>query len=179
MDKWKTLEKKEISRGKIFRYYDVKRQSPDSGDIGNFDVLSFAHWVNVVAITKEGKFVFVEQYRCGTDRVTLEIPGGAIDRGEDPLVAAKRELREETGYTCEKLVHIGTVEPNPAFQTNLCHTYLVLDAKQTQDQDLDPFEEITIHEFSEKEVREKLKQGEINHALVVAAFFYYDNYLKG
>ncbi len=178
MDKWKTLEKKEITRGKIFRYYDVKRQSPDSGDIGNFDVLSFAHWVNIIAITPEGQYVFVEQYRCGTDRVTLEIPGGAIDSGEDPLVAAKRELREETGFTCEELIHLGTVEPNPAFQTNYCHTYLAKDVKRTENQDLDPYEEITIHELSENEVREKLMSGEVNHALVVAAFFYYDNYLK-
>lgn len=174
MDKWKTLDKKEVSRGKIFRYYEVTRQSPDTGATGNFDVLSFAHWVNVVAITKEGKFVLCEQYRSGTDRVTLEIPGGAIDPGEDPLVAAKRELEEETGYTCEEMIHLGTVEPNPAFQTNFCHTYLAKNCSLTQKQNLDPFEEIIVHEFSKEELDEKLKSGEINHALVVAAMYYYE-----
>ena len=178
MEKWKKLDKKEVSRGKIFRYYEVTRQSPDSGETGKFDVLTFAHWVNVVAVTEEGKFIFAEQYRCGTDRVTLEIPGGAIDHGEDPKNAAGRELEEETGYTCDELIHLGTVEPNPAFQTNLCHTYLAVNAKKTKEQNLDPFEEIEVHEFSREEVLDKVKSGEINHALVVAALYYYDNHIN-
>jgi ADP-ribose pyrophosphatase len=178
MNKWKTLDKEEVSRGKIFRYYQVTRQSPDTGDTGTFDLLSFAHWVNIVAVTEEGKFVICEQYRCGSDRVTLEIPGGAIDPGEDPKVAAARELEEETGYTSDELIHIGTVEPNPAFQTNLCHTYLAKNCKKTKEQNLDPFEEINVHEFSREEIDQKLSSGEINHALVVAAFYYYDNHLK-
>ena len=178
MNKWKTLDKKEISRGKIFRYTEATLQSPDTGDTGKFDILSFANWVNIVAVTGEGKFVMAKQYRCGTDRLTLEIPGGAIDPGEDPLVAAARELEEETGYTAEKFIPLGVVEPNPAFQTNFCHTYLAVNAKKTKDQNLDPCEEIEVLEFSRDEIKEKLKSGEINHALVVAAFYFYDNHIE-
>jgi ADP-ribose pyrophosphatase len=175
MNKWKTLDKKENNRGEIFRYHQVTRQSEDSGDTGTFDVLTFAHWVNVVAVTDKGKFVMARQYRNGTDKLTLEIPGGAIDPGEDPVIAAARELEEETGYTSQKLTLIGTAEPNPAFQTNLCYTYLATGAKKTSVQNLDPCEEIEVVEFSKEEIKQMIKSGEINHALVVAAFYYYDN----
>ena len=176
MKKWKTLEKKNRGRGKIFRYDEVRRKSQDSGESGSFDLLRFSNWVNIIAITKKGNFVLAKQYRHGTDRLTLEIPGGAIEPDEEPAIAAARELREETGYTTnENLILIGTVEPNPAFQTNYCYTYLAQNVVKSKDQDLDELEEIEVVELSEAEVKDKLKSGEINHALVVAAFWYYDN----
>lgn len=175
MEKWTTVKKEEMRGGAIFRYRKVTRKSPDTGAEGHFDVLSFANWVNVIAVTEGGKIVMARQYRNGTDRVTLELPGGAIDSGEDPLSAAARELREESGYTATDFKLIGKVEPNPAFQSNFCYTYLALNAKKTEAQDLDPCEEIEVVEFSKEEVVDLIKKGEINHALIVAAFFYYDN----
>ena len=72
--KWKTLSKKLISKGRIFDYMSVERQSSQSQKIGNFDLLSFNDWVNIIAITKDNKFVLVKQFRHGVDEFTLEIP---------------------------------------------------------------------------------------------------------
>ena len=132
-------------------------------------VLETPNWVNVVAYTKERKIIFVQQYRFGADRVTTEIPGGVIDPGEDAFTAARRELREETGYTTDKWRSLGAVEPNPAFLTNLCHHYLAEEAELTHELELDEGEDIGVIVLSEDEVLEGLRSGQIRHSLVISA----------
>src|ERR1043165_5535777 len=77
------------------------------------------------------ELLFIWQYRHGTDELSLEIPGGVIDPGEEPIEAARRELTEETGYVAESFSLLSVVEPNPALQGNRCHTYLARGAKPT------------------------------------------------
>ena len=77
----------------------------------------------------ENELILVEQYRHGVDNITLEIPGGAVDKGEKSLDAAKRELLEETGHTSSEWVSLGEVQANPAFMTNTCATFLALNCK--------------------------------------------------
>ena len=83
-----------------------------------------ADWVTVVPITAAGRVVMIRQYRHGTGEIGLEIPGGVIDPGEEPLAAARRELREETGYGASELASIGQVAPNPALQDNRCYSFV-------------------------------------------------------
>ena len=71
---------------------------PDGRQNPEFYVLEYPDWVNVIAITEDGKFVMERQYRHGLGKTCFEIPAGVIEEGEDPLDAAKRELMEETGY---------------------------------------------------------------------------------
>ncbi len=75
-------------------------------------------------ITPENEAVFVWQYRHGTDVLSLELPGGVVDAGEEPLDGARRELREETGYAVDELEHLLTVHTNPALQDNVHHTFV-------------------------------------------------------
>ena len=132
-------------------------------------VLETPDWVNVVALTPERRLVVVRQFRFGTGTITTEIPGGVIDPGEDSEHAAKRELREEAGYTAPRWSYLGAVEPNPAFHTNLCHHWLAEDARPTEDQDLDSGEDIAIDTLSLAQVREQIHSGVIRHSLVLTA----------
>ncbi len=132
-------------------------------------VLETADWVNVVAVTSAGKVLTVRQYRFGAAKNTLEIPAGLMERGETPLAAAKRELREETGYTSEKWEYLGWFQANPAFMNNICHAWLALDATQTLAPQLDEGEEIFIAELSLDEIREEIQLGNMRNALSLLA----------
>ena len=160
---WETIESTTGIKSKIFRHRVVKRKSPDSGESGEFDVIDCFNWVNIVALTKDNKVVIVKQYRHGSDSVTLEIPGGAVDTSENPLVAGRRELLEETGYSCESLELIGKVNPNPAFMTNSCFTYLAKECVKTDQQNLDHLEEIDVELYGLSEIKNMINDGSIDH----------------
>lgn len=171
--KWKRLSSEVALRAHVFRYVKVKSESPTTGKVGDFDVVQCLNWVNVVALTKDQKIVLIKQFRHGTEEVTVEIPGGAVHPEEDVLLAAQRELREETGYTSSNWKHIGRVDANPAFMNNYCDTYLALDAEATHPQEFDPFEEIEVYLRDKKDIPQMIKSREITHSLVVAAFYFF------
>lgn len=165
MKKWSQNNKKEILRAHVFKYDTVESRSPDGKKEGVFDIVSCLNWVNVVAIDEKGRFVLVKQYRHGADEITLETPAGAIDRGEDPLNAAKRELEEECGMTSDDWEKLGEVKVNPAFMTNTCYFYLAQNCRYDGQQNFDPLEEIEIETFEESEIEKMIDDGTINHSL--------------
>jgi 8-oxo-dGTP pyrophosphatase MutT (NUDIX family) len=166
---WPKLETRHGEPMVLFRPRWDTLQNPRTEEVMERLVLETPDWVNVVALTTEEKLVCVRQFRFGTGEVTLEIPGGAIDLQEPHEHAARRELREETGYTAESWRYLGFVEPNPAFQTNRCHHWLAKGARRTHDLDLDSGEDITVVELPLSDVRDRVARGEIRHSLVLTA----------
>ncbi len=173
---WKTLSEKLIAETSVFQIWKYRKQSKQSGVSGNFYTMQTTDWINVVAVTPESDMVLIRQFRHGIREFTLEIPGGLVDPGEDPAHAAVRELREETGYTGDEPVLLGTVTPNPAIQTNRCYTYLIQNARRTHDLDLEELEEIEVEFYPAEKVQELLQSGKIHHALVVAGLYWYRLY---
>jgi ADP-ribose pyrophosphatase len=154
----------------IRRYTAV---SPRTGEAGHYVTLEAPDWANVIAITVDGEMLLVRQYRHGVDGYTLEIPAGTVEPGEDPLAAMVRELAEETGYVSEHWTRIGSSHPNPAYQGNVCHHFLALDCRKAGEQHLDAGEDIEIEVLPMPEVSWLIREGTIDQALAIAAFFRY------
>ena len=153
----------------ILRMKRRRMRRPSDGKEGDFFIAEAPLWVNVIAITTDGMVVLVEQYRHGIHEISLEVPGGVADGEGSGLDAAQRELAEETGYSSGRWTFLGSVTANPAIFNNRCEIYLAEDCVRTQEQDLDPFEEIRVVLKSEMEFLDAVRKGEIHHSLAVAA----------
>ena len=158
-----------LERG-VFGVQEVVRRSPRTGRSATYQVLRMPDWANVVAVTPDDEVVLVTQYRHGTDRLTLEIPGGVLEPGEDPALGAARELLEETGFSGGEPVMIGTVHPNPALQDNACTTWLIEGARRTAEPQPDEGEDLQVVLVPSMDIPALLREGRITHSLVVAAF---------
>jgi 8-oxo-dGTP pyrophosphatase MutT (NUDIX family) len=132
-----------------------------------------ADWVNVVAITDDDHVVMIRQYRHGSARVTLEIPGGIVDAGESAAEAAARELVEETGYTPRSVRKLGEVNPNPALFPNRVHTFLAEGCTLTADVHNDEHEETLVVLVPRAELWGRVAAGQVDHAIVLAGLLWY------
>ncbi len=173
MSKWKVLDTKEVLNTPFCRFRIDRCELPDGRIMPKYYVLDFTDWVNIVPVTENGEIVLIRQYRHGSGKSTLEIPGGALDARCDssPQIAAVRELEEETGYTSDQVESLGVHYPNPALQSNQLHTFIAYQCKETMKQNLDPFEDISVELMSVEDVIQKVYSGEINHSLIVASLF--------
>lgn len=180
VEDWEKLASETMADYRIFQARKDTRRSPRTGNIHHFFVLESPDWVNVIPLTADNKVVMIHQFRHGREQVTLEIPGGIVDKeDESPAQTARRELREETGYEVDHVVHIGTVDPNPAFLDNRCYTYLALGARRTHIPQFDGAEDIAVEEIPLDDIPGLVRARRISHALVVAAFYHYENYISG
>jgi 8-oxo-dGTP pyrophosphatase MutT (NUDIX family) len=131
--------------------------------------LAIRDWVNVLAITKEGKAVLIYQDRVGAEENILEAPGGVIETDEniEPKEAALRELEEETGYTSDEMIFLGKINPNPAINTNNVHFYLAKNAyiPVQRNHFPDKYEQTENKLVSIAELKSLVKNNQINHAL--------------
>jgi len=163
---WKVLETSYIRPR-----FRIDKCELGNGNLLDATIFEFRSWANIVALTKDNEVVMVRQYRHGICDVLLEFPGGVVEDGEDPMDGAKRELLEETGYSCSKLIEVAKIYPNPALQTNTLYCYLALDAEEVSAQSLDSGEDIEVQLMPLDELVKMATRGEFQHALMAAVLF--------
>ena len=122
--------------------------------------------------------MLVSQYRAGIKDLTLELPGGGIDKNEDVVQSLFRELREETGYTGSEPVHLYTCYPNPAMQTNRVHFYLLQNCEKTYNTDFDPEEDLTTHLLPLDQLDKAIKSNIFQHAMTLEGLLLFQRWLK-
>ncbi len=177
--KWRIEQERLVRQYPIFSLFEMESTSGiDECKKGSFVYLDCPDWVNVIAITSDQKIVLVEQYRHGIRDITLEIPGGLCEDGESILETGLRELEEETGYVGSRAELIGTIQPNPAYQNNLCHTIVVYDVQRIAEQNLDEHEEIRVHLFPLDSIHELVGARKIQNAMVISALYFFHNIHK-
>ena len=171
--KWKVLKSEYLFRRP---WLTVRRdcvELPDGRQNPEFYVLEYPDWVNVIAITEDGKFVMERQYRHGLGKTCFELPAGVIEEGEDPLDAAKRELMEETGYGEGTWRKIMTVSGNSSTTDNLSHCYVAEGVRKISGQHLDSTEDLEIVLLDTAQVKDLMVNDQIKQALMAAPLWRY------
>lgn len=119
----KPLTEETTWTGRIFSISRLHVELPDGREAVR-DVVRHPGAVAVVALTDDGRICLVRQYRTAIGRVTVEIPAGKLDPGEDPLACAHRELLEETGYSAQKMAYLTSIATSPGFTDEIIHIYM-------------------------------------------------------
>ena len=141
-----------------------------------FSVLDTSDWAIIIPAldTERGReFVMVRQWRHGARELSLEFPGGVFEKGENPLAAAERELREETGYKAKKIEKLGEFNPNPAIMSNKVHFFLALELDPPASQELDEDEYVEVETVPWEEVLHNMGKPPYIHAIMGTAMALY------
>lgn len=171
--KWKILHSDYLIRNQWLTVRKDYVRQPSGCELEDFYVMEYPDWVNVIAITEDGKFIIEEQYRHGLQRVNFELCAGCIEEGEEPLDAAKRELLEETGFGGGEWKEFMVSAPNPNSMSNICHTFLATGVTQVSEPHREKTEDIRVHLKTKEEVKGLLEEGKIIEGIMMAPLYKY------
>jgi 8-oxo-dGTP pyrophosphatase MutT (NUDIX family) len=163
----------------IYTLASFEVKLPRIDKLKTYFVLKSKDWVNVIPVTRDGKILLIKQYRHGIGEISLELPGGIVDEEgqnlEAAFISAKRELREETGFTANDANYetLTRLSGNPAMFTNWSYSFIARDVEQTEAVEFDEGEDIEILFATIPEVKQYLLDGQIHHPHMVAALGLY------
>ena len=182
--KWASGQKKLLLKTAVFDVTSsTNTHKNGEGTVqGDYIVLDAPDWVLVIPelddkATGQKDFFMVKQWRHGSKCLSVEFPGGVIDKGEDPEQAARRELLEETGCRAGKLTKLGQVNPNPALFSNHVHFFLAQNLECSNQQSLDDDEFVNVIKVPVEKIKKDMGTEQFPHALMSTAMMFYSNYL--
>ena len=173
MDEIKRIGRELVRNCKIFDYYQDTMAIPN-GNVVKFDHIDHKGAAAVIPVLDDGKIILVRQFRNSIDRHTWEIPAGGLESRQEPtIVAARRELEEETGYTTDKeLELLITINTTPAFCNEKIDIYVATDLKPGE-QHLDEDEVVTYQAFTVAEIQDMILTGMMTDAKTISAVMSY------
>jgi ADP-ribose pyrophosphatase len=177
MMNFKVTKSDVVFRGKVF---DIKLEEIEynkTGNKGKREVVLHPGGAVVVPVTSDRNIIFVRQYRYPFDTIMTELPAGKLDKGEDPLKCASRELTEETGYSSGNIKELGKIFTSPGFCNEVLHIYSATDLIPGEHAREEGEEGMEIIELSLSEAEEKIRTGEIVDAKTISGLYMYKNKL--
>jgi 8-oxo-dGTP pyrophosphatase MutT (NUDIX family) len=160
---WKTVKSEEVLGNRHVRVRKDMVELPDGAVIEDFYTVTIPDAAMVCALTADGELLLKTEYRYAIGADVIECPAGMFDEGEkDPLVVAKRELLEETGYTSEAWTYLGETLESTSKLTNRMHLFLAKDCVKVAEQDLDDNEHLDLLKVSFETAVDMVMDGRIN-----------------
>lgn len=169
--KWKKLSSETVYQKKWMTIREESCILPDGQVLNPYIIVDVPNFCNVFVVTENEEVVFVKQYRHAAGIISLELPGGMIDEGEEPIISATREMKEETGYVSDDIELLYTVCPNPPLESNQAWFFIAKNATLIHLRSLDQFEDIEVIKFSKSDFISMLLNNEFTHGAQVGAMY--------
>ena len=146
---------------------------PSGREIADYWISEYPPWVNVVAVTGSGEFVFIRQFRPGIGAVHYELPAGVVEEGEALDAAARRELLEETGFGGGRWSLLASLSANPALQNNMTTTFLAEGVERAREAAPEQTEDLRVHLVRVSDAVGLIDSGDMIQALHAAPLLRY------
>jgi ADP-ribose pyrophosphatase len=173
MEEIKRIDRELVAKGAIIDYYRDTMQIPN-GNVVKWDLIDHKGAAAVVAVREDGKLLMVRQYRNALERETIEIPAGGLNGRDEPTKdAAARELKEETGYTCDNLELLNSIYTTVAFCNEKIDIYLARGLKDQGSQHLDEDEYVNVEAYSVEELKQMIYDCKIQDSKTICGIMTY------
>ena len=172
----KIVSSNQVLENKLFKVVDEVATDPSGFEIHRF-IIRHPGSAVMMAVDEQHRILLVRQFRLPAKQDLWELPAGRLDPGEGPLEAAKRELREETGYQAKQWVELASFWPSPGFVDEKMNLFLALDLTAGEQAQM-PDERIEMRWFGEEELGGLIRNGEIHDGKTLIGYYRWLDYKR-
>lgn len=168
---YKLLKSEILYKGKVFDH-QVDEIEYKSGNKGIREIAIHPGGAVVIPVKDDGKIILVKQFRYPLQKTLIEFPAGKLEKGEDPLICATRELEEETGYKAKEIKKLGEIFTAPGYCTEILHIYSAKGLTPGNHNREEGELEMEILELTIEEIEKMIISGKINDAKTIVGMHY-------